>query len=82
MTPRLVGQDKIPNFAKIPLSLKFQKRFEHKENQTKYRSLSVKPGQGHVRILIYRTWAIITCRHSPVNVAGIYIEISLDVRAP
>ena len=81
MTPRLGGQDKIPNFAKIP-SLKFQKRFEHKENQTKYRSLSVKPDRGPVRILIYRTWAIITCRHSPVNVAGIYIEISLDVRAP
>ena len=35
----------------------FQKKDEHKENQTKYSKMTRTP-QIHVRILIYRTWAI------------------------
>ena len=56
MTPRLSGQT--CNFFKFPLSLDPHKRFERKENQTKYRSLSTKP-RNHVRILIYLTCAIL-----------------------
>ena len=36
-----------------------QNRIERKENQTKYRKMARKP-RSHVRILIYRTWAIWT----------------------
>ena len=39
------------------MSSNFQKRLERKENQTKYRKMTRKP-LSHVRILIYRTWAI------------------------
>ena len=53
--PRLSGQN--CNFFKFLLSLNSQKRLEDKENNTKYRSLTRKP-RSHVRILIYRTWAI------------------------
>ena len=35
------------------------KSLEHKENQTKYRRMNRKP-RSHVRILIFRTWAIKT----------------------
>ena len=44
-------------FSPLLLSRNSQKRLEHKENQTKYVELSRKP-RGHVKILIYRTWAI------------------------
>ena len=36
-----------------------KKRFEHKENQTKYRKINRKP-RSHVGILIYQTLVIIT----------------------
>ena len=39
------------------LSRNFQRRLEHKENQTKYRNMTRKP-MAHVRILIYRNWAM------------------------
>ena len=35
----------------------FASTFRHKENNTKYRSLTWKP-RSHVRVLIYRTWPI------------------------
>ena len=56
MTPRLQGQN--CKFFTPPLSRNFQKRFEHKENQTKYRNMTRTP-RSHGRILMYRTWAII-----------------------
>ena len=56
MTPRL--QEQNCKFLTTPLSRNFQKRLEHKENQTKYRNMTEKP-QSHVRIFIYRTWAIV-----------------------
>ena len=55
MTPRFKGQN--CKFFTTPLSRNFQKRLERKENQTKYRKMTRKP-RSHVRILIYRTWAI------------------------
>ena len=55
LAPRLSGQN--CQFFKFLLSLSSQKRLGHKENNTKYRSLTWKP-RSHVRILIYRTWPI------------------------
>ena len=57
MTPRL--WDKIKNFSGLHC-LAIPRRDSHicKENQTKYRNMSRKP-QSHVRVLIYRTWAIL-----------------------
>ena len=55
ITPRLYGQN--CKFCTTPLSDKSQKRLVHKENQTKYRNMTRKP-RSHVRIVIYRTWAI------------------------
>ena len=55
MAPRLSGQNCI--FLKFLLSHNSQKRLGYKENNTKYGGLSWKPRR-HVRILIYRTWAI------------------------
>ena len=40
-TPRLLGQN--CKFFKSPLSRNSQKRLEHKENQTNYRSITRKP---------------------------------------
>ena len=51
---RLQGQN--CKFFTTPLSRNSQKRFEHKEDQTKYRKMIRKPRR-HVRNLIYRTWA-------------------------
>ena len=56
MTPRL--QEQNCKFLTTPLSRNFQKRLEHKENQTKYRNMTGKP-QSHVRTFIYRTWVIV-----------------------
>ena len=39
------------------MSTNSQKRIKHKENQTKYVKMTRKP-RIHVRILIYRTWAL------------------------
>ena len=55
ITPRLYGEN--CKFCTTPLSDKSQKRLVHKENQTKYRNMTKKP-RSHVRIVIYRTWAI------------------------
>ena len=55
MTPRLQCQN-CKVFTAL-LSRNFQKRLEHKENQTKYRKMTRKP-LSHVKILLYRTWAI------------------------
>ena len=44
-------------FFTTPLSHNSQKRLEHKENQTEYRKTTRK-SRSHVRILIYRTFAI------------------------
>ena len=57
MTQMLQAQN--CKFFTIPSSRNSQKRIEHKESQTKYRKMTRKP-HGHVRILIYRTWAITT----------------------
>ena len=54
MTPR--PQSQIANFTTL-LSHNSKKRLEHEEDQTKYRKMTRKP-RSHVRILIYRTWAI------------------------
>ena len=53
MTPRLSGQNY--NLFRLLLPLNFKERLGCKEN--KYRRLSCKPWS-HVRMLIYRTWAI------------------------
>ena len=55
MTPRLQGQN--CKFFMTPLSCNSQKRLDHKENKTKYRKMTRKP-RSHVRISLYRTWAI------------------------
>ena len=55
MTPRLWGQT--CKFFVTPLSGNSQEKLEHEENKTKCRKMTRKP-RGHVRILIYRTWAI------------------------
>ena len=49
---------KIANFPSF-LCPSIPKRDRYKENNTKYRGLTWKP-RSHVRILIYRTWPIIT----------------------
>ena len=49
---------KIAKFSSF-LSLNSQRRLRYKENNTKYRSLTWKP-RSHVRILIYRTWPILS----------------------
>ena len=47
---------KTTNLSRLHYS---QRRLEHKENQTKYRKMTRKP-RSHVRIIIYRTWAIVS----------------------
>ena len=54
--PRLSGQN--CKFMKFLFSHISQKRLGYKENNTKFRSLTIKP-RSHVRILIYRTWPIV-----------------------
>ena len=62
MAPKLSGQN-----CKFLLSSNSQKRLRYRENNTKYRSLTRKPGS-HVRILIYRTWPIgLHCLGGPSN---------------
>ena len=61
MTPRRYGQN--CRFYKSPLSENSQKRLELKEKQTKYRKMTRKP-RIHVRIVIYRTWAILLVKQS------------------
>ena len=61
MTPRLQGQN--CKFSPTLFSRNSQKRFEHKEYQTKCRKMTRKP-RSHDRILIYRTWAIPMSRWS------------------
>ena len=57
-SPRFRLQRQNCKFFTTPLSRNSQKRLKHKENQTKYRKMTRKP-RSHVRILIYRTWAIL-----------------------
>ena len=56
MTPRLQGQN--CKFFMTPLSCNSQKRLDHKENKTKYRKKMTRKPRSHVRISLYRTWAI------------------------
>ena len=53
-----------------PMSRNFLKRLEH---QTKYRKITRKP-RGHVRILIYRTWAIESVRCDLKEFGNIYSQ--------
>ena len=60
MAPRLSDQN--CKLFKFLLSLSSQKRLGYEENNTKYRSFSLKP-RSHARILIYRAWPIAHCRN-------------------
>ena len=64
MAPRLSGQN--CKFFKFLLSLNSQRRLAYKENNSRYRSLTWKP-RSHVRILIYRTWPIISFKMRSVR---------------
>ena len=70
MTPRRYGQN--CRFYRSPLSDNSQKRLEHKEKQTKYRKMTRKP-RIHVRILTYRTSAILPVKQS-CHDKKLYIE--------
>ena len=77
MTPRLWGQNR--KFFTTPSSRYSQKRLEHKENQTKYRKMTRKP-RSHVRILVYRTWAIL-CLGTIAGKDTVYFKDSF-IRTP
>ena len=55
---------KIANFPQLHCLTILRRDLRHKENQTKYRKITRQPWS-HVRILIYRTWAIHTCPPNP-----------------
>ena len=70
------------------MSRNSQKGFEQKENQTKYRKMTRNP-RSHVRILIYRTWAIlkyaqmiglVLCRIAPWDCFGDAIAFLLALK--
>ena len=77
--------DKNCKFFTTPLSHNSHWRLELKEDQTKYRKMARKP-RSKVRILIYRTWAIMSLNIFEQNKEKKLMETSLgeefDPRGP
>ena len=76
MTPRLEGQN--CRFLTTLLSHNSQEWLEHKENQTKYRKMTRRP-HSHVRILIYRTWAIAVYAYNRFKFSPVFIYIYIYI---